>query len=248
MPPHNGPGDQPRGPADQRRVRLPSTAARRAGARQAGRGLSDAEGCRRIVREQGAKLRRRLRRQRCRLARIAAICRHLDGIPLAIEFAAATAAALGTQTVANSLHDRFSLLTRGRRTAAARHRTLRATLDWSHDLLTEAEQRLLRRLAVFPAAFTLDAVLAVMSDTGLDRSSVADAVANLVAKSLITLDKSGSPTRWRLLETIRAYASEQLARHGETDVPRGNLHHPPAVNDRFSDDIATTPRSPRHVG
>lgn len=149
------------------------------------------------------------------LQEIAGICRRLDGIPLAIEFAASTAAALGISQVGKGLHDRFALLTRGRRTAVARHRTLRATLDWSYDSLPEAEQLLLRRLAVFPAGFSLDAAAAVMGDSGLDRSAVTDGIANLVAKSLVALDKSDAPARWRLLETVRAYAAEKLAAQGE---------------------------------
>ncbi len=150
------------------------------------------------------------------LPAIGAICRHLDGIPLAIEFAAAREAMLGVQELAAGLHDRFALLTRGRRTALPRHRTLRATLDWSHELLPEAERLLLRRLAVFPAGFTLDAAVAVMTDTALDEAAVTDGIANLVAKSLLMLEKSETGTRWYLLETTRAYALEKLADSGET--------------------------------
>ena len=146
---------------------------------------------------------------------IAAICRHLDGIPLAIEFAAARAAMLGVQQVTADLRDRFALLTRGRRTALPRHRTLRAALDWNHNLLPDAERRLFRRLAVFPAGFTLDAAVAVMADTGLSRAAVTEDVVNLVTKSLVMPDGSDSGTRWYLLETIRAYALEKLAESGE---------------------------------
>ena len=102
------------------------------------------------------------------LPAIAAICRHLDGIPLAIEFAAARAATLGVQQVATRLDDRFGLFTGGRRTALPRHRTLRATLDWSYELLPEVERLLLRRLAVFPGSLTLDAAIAIVKDIGLD--------------------------------------------------------------------------------
>jgi predicted ATPase/DNA-binding winged helix-turn-helix (wHTH) protein len=151
------------------------------------------------------------------LASIATICRHLDGIPLAIEFAAARAAILSVQLVAAGLHDRFALLTAGRRTALPRQRTLRATLDWSHDLLPETERQLLRRLAVFAAGFTIDAVTAVMKDTGFDASGVLDGIANLIAKSWVAPDKSGGDARWTLLETIRAYALEKLVESGESD-------------------------------
>ena len=148
---------------------------------------------------------------------IAAICRHLDGIPLAIEFAAARAATLGVEQVALGLRDRLALLACERRTKVPRHRTARAALDWSYELLPEPERLLLRRLAVFLAGFTIDAATAVMSESGLDVSVVLDGIANLVTKSLVALDQSATSTRWRLLETIRAYALEKLVKHGEAE-------------------------------
>jgi predicted ATPase/DNA-binding winged helix-turn-helix (wHTH) protein len=166
------------------------------------------------------------------LASIATICRRLDGIPLAIEFAAARAAVLTVQLVAAGLRDRFALLTAGRRTALPRHRTLRATLDWSHELLPDTERRLLRRLAVFPAGFTIDAATAVMTDTGFDASAVLDGIANLIAKSWVALDKSGGNARWALLETIRAYALEKLVEHAETDIAA--RHHALYFRDLFT--------------
>ena len=166
------------------------------------------------------------------LASIATICRRLDGIPLAIEFAAARTAVLSVQLVAAGLHDRFALLTVGRRTALPRHRTLRATLDWSHELLPETERRLLRRLAVFPAGFTIDAAAAVMKDTGFDPSAVLDGIANLAAKSWVALDKSGAAGRWTLLETIRAYALAKLVEHAEADVAA--QHHALYFRDLFT--------------
>jgi predicted ATPase/DNA-binding winged helix-turn-helix (wHTH) protein len=150
------------------------------------------------------------------LPAIAAICRHLDGIPLAIEFAAARAAALGVSQVAVGLRDRFALLTSGRRTALPRHRTLRATFDWSYDLLPKAERLLLCRLAVFPGGFTREAAIAIMKDTGAEAPAVVDGIANLVTKSLVTLDNSTA--RWSLLETTRAYALEKLTADGEADT------------------------------
>jgi non-specific serine/threonine protein kinase len=138
---------------------------------------------------------------------VATICRRLDGIPLAIEFAAARAAVLGIQGVADGLHDRFAMLTSGRRMALPRHRTLRATLDWSYALLPEQEQWLLRRLGVFAGGFTMESA-AVVAGT----EPVSDGIANLVTKSLVILQGSG---RWDQLETIRAYALEQLAANGE---------------------------------
>jgi predicted ATPase/DNA-binding winged helix-turn-helix (wHTH) protein len=155
-------------------------------------------------------------------ATIGAICRRLDGIPLAIEFAAARAAVLGVRQVAALLDDRFTLLTGGRRTALPRQQTLRATLDWSYDLLPEHERRLLRRLAVFAAGFTIEAAAAVTSDTGNTDLAVIDGISSLVAKSLVTLDSDALPRRWRLLETIRAYALDQQSdsREAEQTVRR----------------------------
>ncbi|HWS65453.1 MAG TPA: winged helix-turn-helix domain-containing protein [Steroidobacteraceae bacterium] len=151
------------------------------------------------------------------LRAIAAICRHLDGIPLAIEFAAARAAMLGPELVLSRLDQRFGLLIGGRRTALPRHQTLRATLDWSYELLPDAERCLLRRLGIFTAGFTLEAVIAVMRDHGHAASALLEQIANLVAKSLVTLDGSAPSGRWGLLETTRAYALEKLAESGETE-------------------------------
>jgi predicted ATPase len=150
------------------------------------------------------------------LPTIGAICRRLDGIPLAIEFAAALAAKLGVQQVAERLDDRFAFLTEGRRAALPRHQTLRATLDWSYELLPEAERRLLRHLAIFPGGFTLEAALAVMRDGSSPEPTVVEGISNLVFKSLVSLDSSTLEGRWRLLETIRAYALEKLGECGET--------------------------------
>jgi predicted ATPase len=170
------------------------------------------------------------------LPSVAAICRHLDGIPLAIEFAAARAATFGVQQVAVGLGDRFALLISGRRTALPRHQTLRATLDWSYDLLPETERLLLRRLAIFPAGFTLDAAAAVTADTGFDIAAVTDGVVNLVTKSLVMQDKSETSSRWYLLETIRAYALEKLTEDDEADTVA--RHHATYFRD-FSVSIAT---------
>jgi predicted ATPase len=151
------------------------------------------------------------------LRAIVAICRHLDGIPLAIEFAAARAAMLGPEPVRSRLNERFGLLTGGRRTALPRHQTLRATLDWSYELLPETERCLLRRLGIFTGGFTLEGANAVMSDQGYTESALLEQIANLIAKSLVTVDGSAPAGRWRLLETIRAYALELLEESGETD-------------------------------
>jgi len=146
------------------------------------------------------------------------ICRHLDGVPLAIELAAAQVDVFGVRSLAARLDDRLVVLTRGRRTALPRQQTLRATIDWSYELLPEAERRLLCRLAVFPAGFALEAAAAVMSQSDDDAAVVGEGIANLVAKSLVSRDGSTQPGRWRLLETIRAYALEKLAESGELDA------------------------------
>jgi len=149
------------------------------------------------------------------LASVAAICRRLDGIPLAIEFAAARAASLGVHEVAARLDDRFALLSDGRRTALPRQRTLRATLDWSHELLSEVERAVLRRLSVFVGGFTLPASHAVVSDEGSTSSELDAIVAGLEAKSLIAAEPDGEYRRFRLLETTHAYARSKLAESGE---------------------------------
>jgi len=145
----------------------------------------------------------------------AAICRHLDGIPLAIELAAARIAAFGVERLASGLDDRFRLLTGGSRTALPRHQTLRATLDWSHDLLSEPERIVLRRLSVFAGSFTLEAAAAITATTDIARNDVVECVANLVAKSLVSAELAGSVASYRLLEMTRAYAREKLVETGE---------------------------------
>lgn len=151
------------------------------------------------------------------VAVIAAICRRLDGIPLAIELAAARTPLLGLEGLAARLDDRFRLLTGGLRTALPRQQTLRATLDWSHELLPEAERVALRRLAVFAGAFDLDAANAVAAGEPLAESDVVESMVNLVAKSLLSVVGSGV-AQYRLLETTRAYALEKLRQAGELDL------------------------------
>src|ERR1700730_13014158 len=148
-------------------------------------------------------------------AATAAICRHLDGIALAIELAAARAAALGVKRVAAPLDDRFHLLTNGRRTALPRHQTLRATLDWSYALLPERERVVFRRVSIFANGFGLKSAAAVAASAEIAASDVIDCVANLVAKSLVMVEVHGATMRYRLLETTRAYGREKLAESGE---------------------------------
>lgn len=152
---------------------------------------------------------------------VAAICRRLDGIPLAIEMAAARAPALGCEGVLDRLDDRFRLLTGGRRTALPRQRTLAATLDWSHGLLSERDAAVFRRLGAFSGGFTLDAASKVACGEDLDALDVVDAISSLVAKSLVAADPGAERPRYRLLETTRAYALEKLDAEGEThDIQR----------------------------
>src|SRR6266576_1046279 len=149
-------------------------------------------------------------------AATAAICRRLDGIPLAIELAATRIAGFGVAGVAARLDDRFRLLTRGSRTLP-RHQTMRATLDWSYELLSESERVVLRRLGVFVGRFTLDAASAVAASVDVPASDVVDSVANLVGKSLVSADVEGAIVHYRLLETTRAYAREKLIESAELD-------------------------------
>ena len=135
------------------------------------------------------------------------ICRRLDGLPLAIELAAARVRALSPTELLTSLHDTFRLLTGGARTAVRRQQTLRASVDWSHALLSEPEQALFRRLAVFYGGFDIDAAQAV---GGGERYQVLDQLTLLVDKSLVIADDSPHGTRYRLLETVRQYAQEKL--------------------------------------
>jgi predicted ATPase/DNA-binding winged helix-turn-helix (wHTH) protein len=160
------------------------------------------------VRELGSEL----KPNRENLEAITSICRRLDGIPLAIEFAAARAISMGPAEVAALLDERLKYLTTGRRTALPRQRTLRATLDWSYDLLPENEARVLRCLAVFAGDFPLDAVPAVVGDN--DPAVVLNCFANLVAKSLVVADVRSDLSSYRLLETTRAYALEKLRASG----------------------------------
>ncbi len=149
---------------------------------------------------------------------ITAICRRLDGIPLAIEIAAARVPALGLSSVARLLDERFLALTAGRRGAVPRHRTLQATLDWSHHLLSDRERKVFRRVAGFVGGFSLAAGAAVASDGLLDRHEVIDAIGVLVTKSLLCVDSKEGQWRYRLLEVARAYALERLAEADEVDA------------------------------
>ena len=149
------------------------------------------------------------------------ICRHLDGIPLAIELAAARSRLLTVEEIAAGLADRFHLLTGGARWALPRQRTLEASVDWSHDLLGDAERAVFRRLAVFAGSLTLDAAEAVCAGNGVTPRQVLDRLSGLVDRSMVqVVDDTGPQTRYRLLETIRAYALHKLVDGGEYDAAR----------------------------
>ncbi len=155
-------------------------------------------------------------------ATIARICRRLDGIPLAIELAAARINALSVDQIDERLQDRFRLLTGGARTALARQRTLEATVQWSYQLLSEQERVLLSRLSVFPAGWTLEAAEKVCGGDGIDEGDMLDLLSRLVSKSLVTLEsQAGADRRYRLLETVRHYARERLVEMGSADRLRG---------------------------
>ncbi len=153
-------------------------------------------------------------------AAVAEICRRLDGMPLAIELAAARVRALSLAEIVASLHDRFRLLTGGARTAVRRQQTLHASVDWSHALLTEPERVLFRRLAAFLGGFDLDAAQVVAASTEAERYQVLDQLALLVDKSLVVAEYVGGRTRYRLLETMRQYALEKLGESGEAAAVR----------------------------
>jgi predicted ATPase/DNA-binding winged helix-turn-helix (wHTH) protein len=148
-------------------------------------------------------------------AAAAAICRRLDGLPLAIEMVGALVPGFGLEATAARLEESFRLPYSVTRTAAPRHRSLEATLDWSHALLSLTDRTMLRRLAVFPGHFSLEAAEAILCDDALGGSACGDVLAGLVRKSLVSIDLAGSPRSYRLLETVRAYAAEKLDAAGE---------------------------------
>jgi predicted ATPase/class 3 adenylate cyclase/DNA-binding CsgD family transcriptional regulator len=153
-------------------------------------------------------------------AAVGEICRRLDGMPLAIELAAARVRALSVAEILDGLHDRFRLLTGGARTAVRRQQTLRASVDWSHALLSEPERILFRRVAVFLGGFDLDAAHSVAGGADMQRFQVLDLLTLLVDKSLVVAENTEGRMRYRLLETVRQYALEKLAESSEADSVR----------------------------
>ena len=150
------------------------------------------------------------------------ICARLDGIPLAIELAAARVAVLSVEEIAQRLDDRFALLTAGSRTALSHQQTLRGTIDWSHELLTSPERILFRRLALFAGGFTLEALESICAGNELERGAIVDLLGRLVNKSLVIAQPPSkvTGTRFHMLETIRQYANEKLEANDETQAYR----------------------------
>ena len=174
------------------------------------------------------------------IAVLAQICDRLDGIPLAIELAAARTRMMNPARIASALADRFRLLTGGSRTVMPRQQTLEASVSWSHDLLDDLERGLVRRLSVFAGGFTLEAAEAVAADEMIDSYAVLDLLARLVDKSLVQVDYDQAEARYRLLETIRQYMSERLVESGESDVTRNrHLTHYLAVVERAAPELVS---------
>ncbi|MGD0606896.1 MAG: LuxR C-terminal-related transcriptional regulator [Streptosporangiaceae bacterium] len=158
-------------------------------------------------------------------AAVAAVCVRLDGIPLALELAAARLGSLSVAEISSRLDQRFRLLTGGSRTALPRHQTLRALIDWSHDLLNPGEQAVLGRLSVFAGGWTLEAAEAVTSAGGDGEWQVLDDLAALVGKSLVLAEEIHGSTRYRLLETVRQYAAERLAQRPCAELDEARAAH-----------------------
>jgi predicted ATPase/DNA-binding SARP family transcriptional activator len=173
----------------------------------------------RLLRDRAGVVRKDIGSDEHTLSDMLRICQALDGIPLAIELAAARLRTMSLDQLASRLDDRFRLLTGGSRTALPRHRTLGAVVDWSWDLLTEAERAVLRRLAVFSGGASLEAVERVCADEELARRQVLDLLTALTEKSLLVAGGEGTP-RYRMLGTIREYAAQRLAEAGETELLR----------------------------
>jgi predicted ATPase len=175
---------------------------------------------------------------------VAEICAHLDGIPLAIELAAARVSSLSLPALASNLRRQFALLGGGPRTADSRQRTMRGAIDWSFDLLDQSEQRLFANLAVFAGGWTLDAAVAVVgaSEDGLEHSRIVDLLSSLVDKSLVIADLGLVIPRYRMLEPFRQYAREKLVERGELD--RVSQRHAAAflrIAEDFSQAVALDP-------
>lgn len=174
---------------------------------------------------------------------VAEICRRLDGIPLALELAAARLKVLGPRQLRDRLDERFRLLTGGGRDVLPRHQTLRALIDWSYDLLDQRERELFRRLGTFVDGFALEGAIAVGSREFLEEFDLFDVLASLVDKSLVIAESHTDAVRYRLLETTRAYALEKLDAVGEHDLDAGR--HLRYLRDRFAEQGEESERTAR---
>jgi predicted ATPase/DNA-binding SARP family transcriptional activator len=173
----------------------------------------------RLLRDRAGAVRRDLAVDAHALSTMVRVCRALDGMPLAIELAAARLRTMSIDQLANGLDDRFRLLTGGSRTALPRHRTLRAVVDWSWELLTDAERTVLRRLAVFSGGASLRAAESVCVGDGVEPGQVLELLTSLAEKSLLVAEADSAP-RYRMLGTIKEYAGHRLAEAGESDLAR----------------------------
>jgi len=173
----------------------------------------------RLLRDRAGAVRKDLGTDEHALPTMARICRVLDGMPLAIELAAARLRTMPIEQLANRLDDRFRLLTSGSRTALPRHKTLRAVVDWSWELLTEAERMVLRRLSVFSGGASLEAAERVCVGDAVEQEQVLELLTALAEKSLLLAEDGGAP-RYRMLDTIKEYAAQRLAEAGEPDPAR----------------------------
>jgi predicted ATPase/DNA-binding SARP family transcriptional activator len=178
---------------------------------------------------------------------IVQICRRLDGLPLALELAAARLRVLSPEQIAARLDGRFTLLTTGNRGAMPRHQTLRAAIDWSYDLLGDQERLLLERLSVFGGTFTLEAIEGVCSGGAIAVEDVLDLTSDLVEKSLLEMVDAADSARYRLLETVREYALERLAARGEVEARRREHAAYFAAFVARAEPHLSTPARPRYV-
>lgn len=173
----------------------------------------------RLLRDRAGAVRKDLEADEQTLSTMVRVCRALDGMPLAIELAAARLRTMSINQLANRLDDRFRLLTSGSRTALPRHRTLRAVVDWSWELLTDAERAVLRRLSVFSGGASLEAAERVCAGDAVEQDDVLELLTSLAEKSLLVSEGDGAP-RYRMISTIREYAADRLAEAGESDLAR----------------------------
>jgi predicted ATPase len=175
--------------------------------------------------------------------RVVEICRRLDGLPLAIEFAAPYVAALGVEGLAARLDDTLPLPGAGSRKKAPRHRTMRAVIDWSYSLLSEDEQRFFRALAIFSGGLTAEAAAAVVGEAGGTGFNSIDRLADLVSKSLVVADVSGASLRFRLLDTTRAFAIDKLGADSERErIARSHAEYYRSLFERAESEVAVRPR------